>query len=761
MYTVSSAYRKAIQLHRSHGVRNRSYAQLYIGQFDAAARGDATLEINDAGIDMSEFGNVNTDIVQEAAYAAWEKDFFRLDAAQVFLPEDPDAIKTQGFISSRLSGADGSFDEPVILTVEYSGLHRMSGITLLFDDISEAYADTFRVETFLDGVLVETHNITNAAPKYQGVLTLDFHNKMVITFFSTMHPYQRLRLQQLLFGIGFIYGNEDIMELSLKRSASPVSIELPSNKLSFTLYNENGIFTPDSESSVSSFFSDDQECKLSIGHDIDGSGTIEWVGTGKFWMSEWDTDGVIARFIAIDIFERMSATTYRKGIYGDTTAQALIEDIMVDFGYDNYDASNVELRNTYIRNPLPIASHAECLQLLANYAMCTLETDETGMVIFRRRTEATPASVTPNSTDRYLLGSVDANLTAYTDPIVEYASWEQDGFALSGNMLLVSDDGVTYQNNGLVWDAFPTTNVPSSNAKYQYAPIPVIRIDFAANVSFGSVVLDFGENFIPTYVGLRGYRNDDISYSIVYNKLWKMDAKHTVIVDNFDRVVWLDIYVVGSDKMQRARLQRAAFSWENGYEITAEDIFGNPKGTKLPSCRNVIVPLDNRVIGTSEEIKKATITAGIETWIEHGDMYQDVTATTTTAGATLSYISYAFATRVTASGVSGDVEVTLDGKKLTQGAEDKRPVAINTVGEDVEVANPLLSASSPKSGYLDWLAAHFARGVEWNAETLGYPELQPGDLIGYKGMQASIFDANIIYKYSMKEQFTLRKEEIV
>ncbi len=761
MYTVSSAYREAIQLHRSQGVRNRSYAQIYIGQFDAAARGDANLSINDAGINMSVFGNVNTDEVQGAAYASWEQDFFRLDSVQAFLPDSSDDIKQQGYISSRLSGADGSFEDPVVLTVEYSALHRMSGITLLFDDISESYASSFRVDTFLSDELVESHEITNDTPKYQGVLTLDYHNKMVITFLETARPYQRLRLQQLLFGIGFIYDNDSIVDLTLKRSASPVSIELPSNKLTFTLYNEDGIFTPDSASSVSSFFSQDQESKLSIGYDVDGSGSIEWVGTGKFWMSEWTTDGIYAKFTAADIIERMSATTYRKGTYGSKTAQTMIEDVMSDYGYDNYDASNYELWNTYITNPLPIASHAECLQLLANYAMCTLETDETGMVIFRRRTDAVPAYVIPYSTDRFLLDASASDLTAYDDEIVEYVSWEQDGFALSGNMLFMPDDESSYENNGLVWDSFPTTSVSSSEAQNQYAPIPVIRVDFAANVSFGSVVLDFGENFIPTYVGLRGYRDDDGTYSTVYNKLWKMDAKHMVIIDNFDRVVWLYIYVVGSDKMQRARIQRAAFSWENGYEITAEDIFGNPKGTKLPSCRNVIVPLDNRTAETAEDIKTTTITAGTETWIEHGDMYQDVTATTSTSGATLDYISYAYATKVLASGVTGDVEVVLNGKKLTQGAEDKRTIAINTIGEDCEITNPLLSASSLKSGYLDWLAAHFARGIEWNAETLGYPELQPGDLIGYKGMQASIFDANITYKYSLKEQFTLRKEETV
>lgn len=754
MYSVSAAYRETIQLHRTQGVRNRSYAQIYIGQFDSDARGDATPAISDTGARISDFGIVNTDAVQGAAYAGWEQSFFRLDGVQKFLPDDTDDLKTQGFVSSQISGADGSFAQPIVLTIVFSSLHRMSGITLLFDDTSDAYAASFNISTYYNDMLVESNDVVNTEAKYEGILTLDYHNRMVITFNATARPYQRLRLQHILFGIGFVYGNDAIMEIALNRSTSPVSLELPANKLTYSLHNEDGIFTPDNESSVSSFFSDDQECKLLFGYDVNGSGDTEWIGTGKFWLAAWTAEGITARFEASDIIERMSATTYRKGSYGDKTARALIDDVMSDFGYDDYDASVFELGNTYIRNPLPIASHAECLQLIANYAMCTLEPDADGVIIFRTRTDATPAYIIPRHTEAFLPGSDADNLTDYETEITEYASWEQDGFALSGDMLFVPDDGESFVNNGLGWNYFPKANG-------RYAIGASVYFDFAANVSFGSVVVDFGPNFVPSIVKIWGLRDEDGSYTTVYDKEWSISSPHTVIIDNFDRIVHLEFYILGNDKAQRPRIQRVAFSWENGYEITAEDIFNNPKGSKLTNCRNVIVYLDNRTAEEEAEIKTATVTAGVEAWIEHGDMYQDVTASTTTEGATLDYTSYAYATRVLASGVTGEVEITLTGKRMVQGAEDVRTVAINPTGEDCEIENPLLSASSIKDGYLDWLAAYFGRNVEWNAETLGYPELQPGDLIGYKGMQASILEANITYKYSLREQFVLRKEETV
>lgn len=449
----------------------------------------------------------------------------------------------------------------------------------------------------------------------------------------------------------------------------------------------------------------------------------------------------------------MSAGTYRRGVYKSHTARWLIDDVMADFGYDNYDATAQELADTAITNPLPLVSHAQCLQLIANCAMCTLETDADGRILFRSRASATPVSRTPTGTNALLAGSDVENLTEPETEAVEYASWEQDGFALSGNMQFVPDAGQTYRNCGVGWDVFP-------QADGSYADAPGILFVFSANVTFGSAVLDFGENFLPAHVHLQGLRDDgEGGFAIVYDRMWPIAAAHSVFVDNFDRIVRLLLTIPDSEKAQRPRIRRAAFSWENGYEITAEDIFGNPQGTKLTNCKNLIVLLDNRTAEDSDKIKTVTITAGEETWIEHGDMYQDVTATTTTSGATLAYTSYAYATRVTASGVTGDVEVELTGKKLVQGAEDARTLAVRTSGEDCTVENPLLSAASLRPGYLDWMKAYFGKNVEWSAETLGYPELGAGDLIGYKGKQATILEANLTYKYSLKEKFILRKEE--
>lgn len=772
MQSVSNAYREAIQLHRTQGVRNPSYAQVYVGQFDSSARGDAALAFSDGGIGISAEENVNSEYPQAAAYASWETDYFRLDGVQSLLPESSSLILRQGFISEQVAEPDGSFATPITITIEFSNLHRMAGITLLFDDLSQTYASAFTIVTCdADGTIVDSHSIINNSPKYEGALTLDYCKKIVITFTEMAVGGQRLRLQQLLFGLGYTFGNTDLFEVQLHRSTSPLSLELPQNKLSFVVYNENSKFDPDSESSVSSFFADDQECNLSFGYDITGQGQIEWVPMGKFWLSKWNAEGMLAKFEAEDIFARLTKTEYRKGTYGAKTPKAVIDSVMGDIGYSSYDAGAWELEGdgSVIYNALPILSHAECLQLVANYALCTLESDADGAIIFRRRTNPAPISVTPapGTSGDLILGSAGTNLLS-DEPVVDYASFEPDMFALSGDALLVPDDDSGYVNAGVVWDLFPDE---SGNYAFAYTdpsePLvptsgPAVKIAFDANVSWGTTVVDLGSNASGYKVRLRGFRDDgDSTHTVVYDKLFTVDESPLVVVDNFDRLIWLYIMVVSDTKSRRARLQRASFSWENGYTITSDDVFKRPRGERLTKCRNLKVYLDNRIAGASAQFKEVTITAGTETWIEHGDMYSDVTAATTTAGATLVSECFAYASKITASGVVGDVVIQLTGKKMTQGAEDVRTVAINPVGEDCEISNPLLSAASIKSGYLTFEAAHLARNVEWKADILGYPELQPGDVIGYKieDVQAVIMDSNITFKGGLRESMTLRKVE--
>lgn len=726
MLSISPEYREAIQLHRTQGVRNASYARIYIGQFDASAKGDASLSITENGVTAP------------------------LDL-------------TNGYVSTQVSDGSGYLTPNIVLTVTYGSLHRMSGITLLFDEDSGVYASEFTVQTYLDDVLVDDYDITNTEYRYEGVLALGYHDKAVITFTRLSVGASALHLLDLMYGIGLTFENDDIITLSANASNSPLSLELPESEMSFTLFNENGLFDPDGTNSVISFFSTDQRCALTLGYDISGTGDIEWIPHSTRLMASWSAEGIEARFTTDSFLSRMADTTYQRGKYGPFTIKALIDDVMLDYPDIEYDASQYRFTIQTVTEPLPLVSHAECLQLIANIAIATIEELPDGTLILRERADAVPTYSIPSNTDLFLLGS-DVDYLTSADPIQEYAAWEEDGFALSGNMLFVPDDDTSYENTGLVWDIFPTggasTNYPQ--VQHLYSITPYIRFDFVDDVSFGSIKLDFGENFVPTYVGLIGYRSGSPSPTQVYKKLWRMDSKEMVIVDNFDRLVWMYVYAVGNDKQQRARIQRVAFSWENGYTLTADDIFDRPVGTRLPKCRNLTVSLVNRAAQTSAQFKEVTITAGTATWIEHGAAYKNVTAATPTAGASLTSLCYAYASLITATGVTGDVVVRLTGQEMKDGAVKSNIVAINTLGEDITLANPLLTSASLPTGYMDWVTEHMTRDIQWTANVIGYPEIQPVDVIGYKAddVPAIVMQTELTFEGGLREKIVLLKQGV-
>ena len=54
---------------------------------------------------------------------------------------------------------------------------------------------------------------------------------------------------------------------------------------------------------------------------------------------------------------------------------------------------------------------------------------------------------------------------------------------------------------------------------------------------------------------------------------------------NFDRVERIDIFPIFSQNQQRARIKRVAVDYVQPFEITSDDILGNPKGELLEKCK--------------------------------------------------------------------------------------------------------------------------------------------------------------------------------
>jgi hypothetical protein len=754
MYPVTATYKQAIALHRTRAVRNSSNISVFLGQFDSTARGDAVLA-SAVEAPLSTLATINTDLGQECSYASWESKSFNLDGSQKIPPLSSAAAKRQGFISAACSRLDRTFESNPYILVTYTQLHNMVGITLKFDNITGAYASDINVITYLDGVVVQDIDITNDSYEYQGELLLEDHNSIRIEFIKTSEPYQRIHVQTLLFGIGYNFGSGDIIHAEFERIQDPISLELPASTLEFTLFNENKKFAIDTENTILNYFNENQEVKIFMGYDITGMGDYEYIPYGPFYLSSWTVNGINVKFTCEDIIARLNKNKYYKGKYasGGIRADVLAKAVLDDAGYTKYDVNNWELKIVYFKNPLPIATHAACLQIIANAAMCVVDYTLDGTIIFRSRKAPTPTYALSNDTGHYVFPVTAGNIVDYDLEPVEFVTWENKGFPLSGSLKIPPNptSGAS-TNTEFVYDILPNQN---GNYASQYG----FRLDFTANISFGSVRLYFGEHRQADYIRLVGWRDNAESYLKIIDKIYALEEGSIVTInDNFDRIVWLYVLFPKSDLQKRPRIQQIECSWDTGFGIEEEDIFGNPQGEKLPLCKNVNIPLtDYKIDAALSDIITQDIVADTDVHIEFSGPYADVTATCAAPGSVVTCTGYAYAIDVKVTGVTGTVTIVVKGKKMSS-TITTRTTAVNAQGEDNEVSNPLLSSANITDALVTWVTDYFRTNIQWNPETLGFPMVQQHDLIAYKGVKAYITESVLTYSGGCREKFVLRKE---
>ena len=210
MYPVSAAYRHAMR----RQVRDQGYVRLQFGIFDASAPGDAAVTVPPGTwySDASVLDGGESPV--RVSYATFEGDRMRLDGTQRLLPESGAELAAQGFVSAALCGADGVFASPPVVSVAFGTVHSMAGLTLDFGDCVPAQ---ITVRAYTAGALADTFVVTDALePYYRGEFLLEDVDALEISFDRMRTPYTRARLNELRYGVGYTFGNDDKHSIKLR-----------------------------------------------------------------------------------------------------------------------------------------------------------------------------------------------------------------------------------------------------------------------------------------------------------------------------------------------------------------------------------------------------------------------------------------------------------------------------------------------------------------------------------------------------------------
>ncbi|MBQ5590381.1 MAG: hypothetical protein IIU65_01730, partial [Clostridia bacterium] len=163
-----------------------------------------------------------------------------LDGTAVAFPSSPESANL-GLWSEQLSNEDGTFDEPIVLTLTAIALYSSQGLTLTFDTHNNIYSKQVNIKWYRNGELLADENFQPDNASYFCYKKVDLYNKLVITFYSLNMPKNRLKLRAIDYGYGTVFYGSELRDVKLIQEINPISSEISINTVDFTLDSKSDI----------------------------------------------------------------------------------------------------------------------------------------------------------------------------------------------------------------------------------------------------------------------------------------------------------------------------------------------------------------------------------------------------------------------------------------------------------------------------------------------------------------------------------------
>lgn len=711
MQYVSTEYKAAMK----QPARNKSYIRISLGLINQAAQTAAEVQ----GGGFTYFSDIIKPLSSETVnkvYATFENDFSKVDRSMYFLPREgvENNFYNAGIITEELCGQGGQ--PAVLIQFNTEDPVDIKGLTLEFGD---AYPVKFIVQT--DEREVEYENGSSS------FITEDtFDNTTFVRIVATemKNGIARFRIHNILFGIGITFENEKIVSAEMRSTISPISESIPSIDFNVTIENMDRYYNVDNDDSAINYMETGQEMQVYYGYTLN-DGSIEWVKGGTLYMQEWSADDKMAKFGAVDIFEYMQ-DEYKKGEYKPEgiTLYDLAADVFADAGIskemywiDPY------LKKVVVHNPLPMVTHKECLQLIANAGRSVLMQNRDGIIMLKSSFEP-EKTVEASQVAEY--GDVQCLLQE--SEYSEYAAFEENYNQVGRNQYFMPRSG-NYMQVGYV-----SESISNENGSFEENPIVTITMESAS--TFYNLTMLFG-SIQPVEFVITTYNNGE--------KLKRFKSKsiteRTVVSYDFIDTDKITIEFTKAAPHNRIHLKRIVLGEATDYEITYDDLTATPNGTKLEKVKEL--RLIRTIYAKGTEMKDLTsdetvLAAGHEAEFEidfanavHGisvmclidDVAQDFGAQIIESS------SYWCKIRITKPPVA-DTEVVLTVRGYEYNISTNQEVMkLNNTGSIQTWNNPLISSAEDAKNLVEWVGEYYKGRNRYELKYRGDPILDCNDLI--------------------------------
>lgn len=473
-------------------LRNRMHMAVSLGVVnqDAQGNGKFTSDLAEWSDSKSPWGNKKADI----EYATLEENYFKADGSMYFLPEPEEAQ-----YNPNVGIASKNVLEPIEIT--FPLVYDIKGLTI---DFGRAYPTKFKIIT-----AEKEYTYTNNAELFTTKDNLGRTATIKIVPVTMVGGQQRLRINNILMGIGLNYTNNEIQSMNMTENINAISKELSSVDFDLTIVDLDGIYDVDNDDSFINYLQTGQEVNVSIGLELDNQ-YIEYVPIASLLLSKWDAQKDTISFRAVDKFVLMD-DEYKGGTIHNRTLYDDAVEVLKYCGFepDEYIIDDC-LRDVRVVNPLPRSSAKELLQIIANAGRCICYQDREGKIVYKANFATV---IDPEDVDITAVGAAEwskpDNVTKGTDYL--YADLTENFFKADGSMYFLPENGEKYLETGYVSEqvADASGHFHENIIKYPYANSNLTKngLKFTDNGD-GSIHVE-GTATADTWFGFRNNGSDD------------------------------------------------------------------------------------------------------------------------------------------------------------------------------------------------------------------------------------------------------------
>lgn len=372
--------------------------QVELDLYDTTANQDSNLSVDN----IQDFCDINSikkqTVIQKIATC--EDDYFLLDGSFSFIDEP--STNDYGYMSKKFTSKIES---------SFSSNHSSAGITFHFwETIPKAIKLTF----LNNGSIVSQKTVYPSLEKCERVSSqyaeLQFNTDFIFSIGSRLCISQNVcmgyeffadvdaenydhmiieldggdryvRINSIDYGAKLNYGEEykrKVKSCKVTEQIDPISSELPISQSKLEVIDTENLFDITNPKSYYKYLQKRQTFKL-----------FETINNEKrliatHYLKEWSqTKQMLASFDLQDVIGSMNDSTFYGGIYTDRTVKSLIDDVMNDFGLEDYIVDE-ELADITLTGYLGITTHRQALQQIA-FACggCVKTSRSNGIVIFK------------------------------------------------------------------------------------------------------------------------------------------------------------------------------------------------------------------------------------------------------------------------------------------------------------------------------------------------------------------------------------------